>query len=182
MKGMSAAFVTVIAEDTKKCYKWRIYIVKFWTRPPPGFKFFQFHAVFGKFWQNRMLVLPLESWRPLLGEILVQPLVTLSWPEQCCRVDFWLGVQVPLFLSMGEYCIQLVSLTDLKFNCMALLAMTAHSASQSSMSTSKISVHKNRNNTSYNNDHSLISKTLFTIIARNVANFLWQRRVTPHRL
>ena len=25
---------------------------------PPGSKFFQFHAVFGKIWQNRMLVLP----------------------------------------------------------------------------------------------------------------------------
>ena len=26
--------------------------------PPPQSKFFQFHAVFGKFWQNRMLVPP----------------------------------------------------------------------------------------------------------------------------
>ena len=41
--------------------QWRIYIVKFWTRPPPppwGSKFFQFHAVFGKFWRNRMLAPP----------------------------------------------------------------------------------------------------------------------------
>ena len=30
---------------------------------PPGSKFFQFHAVFGKFWQNHMLA-------PPLGEIL----------------------------------------------------------------------------------------------------------------
>ena len=51
--------------------QWRIYIVKFWTRAPPGSKFFQFHAVFGKIWQNRM---SLESWRPLLGEILDPPL------------------------------------------------------------------------------------------------------------
>ena len=36
----------------------RIYIVKFWTRPPPQSKFFQFHAVFGKFWQNCMLAPP----------------------------------------------------------------------------------------------------------------------------
>ena len=36
--------------------------------------FFQFHAVFGKIWQNRMLVPPLGSWRPLLGEILDPPL------------------------------------------------------------------------------------------------------------
>ena len=29
------------------------------ARPPPrGSKFFQFHAVFGKFWQNRMLAPP----------------------------------------------------------------------------------------------------------------------------
>ena len=40
--------------------QWRIYIVKFWTRPPPprGSKFFQFHAFFGKIWQNRMLAPP----------------------------------------------------------------------------------------------------------------------------
>ena len=31
---------------------------KIWTLPPPssGCKFLQFHAVFGKIWQNRMLV------------------------------------------------------------------------------------------------------------------------------
>ena len=58
----------------KKQHQWRIYIVKFWTRGPP--EFFQFHAVFGKIWQNRMLAPPLESWRPLLGEILDLPLNT----------------------------------------------------------------------------------------------------------
>ena len=40
---------------------------------PRGPKFFQFHAVFGKIWQNRMLAPP-GSWRPLLGEILDPPL------------------------------------------------------------------------------------------------------------
>ena len=37
--------------------QWRIYIVKFWTRAPlpPGVQILQFHAVFGKIWQNRML-------------------------------------------------------------------------------------------------------------------------------
>ena len=31
--------------------------------PPPAPKFFRFHAVFGKFWQNRMLAPPLgKSW------------------------------------------------------------------------------------------------------------------------
>ena len=41
---------------------------------PRGSKFFQFHAVFEKIWQNRML---LGSWRPLLGEILDPPLYTI---------------------------------------------------------------------------------------------------------
>ena len=45
------------------------------TRPPRGPRFFQFHAVFGKIWQNRMLAPPLGSWRPLLGEILDPPLI-----------------------------------------------------------------------------------------------------------
>ena len=56
--------------------QWRIYIVKFWTRAPPwGSKFFQFHAVFGNIWPNRVLAPPLGSWRPLLGEILDPPLM-----------------------------------------------------------------------------------------------------------
>ena len=41
--------------------------------PCQGPKFFQFHAVFGNFWQNRMLATP-GSWRPHLGEILDPPL------------------------------------------------------------------------------------------------------------
>ena len=32
-----------------------MYIVKFWMCPPPPSKFVQFHAVFGKIWQTRML-------------------------------------------------------------------------------------------------------------------------------
>ena len=45
--------------------QWQIYIVKFWTRPPTwGSKFFQFHAVFGKIWQNRMLAPPLGELAP----------------------------------------------------------------------------------------------------------------------
>ena len=39
-----------------KSVQWRIHIVKFWTPPPSGSKFFQLHAVFGEIWQNRMLV------------------------------------------------------------------------------------------------------------------------------
>ena len=42
-------------------------------RTPWGSKFFKFHAVFGKFWQNRMLAPPGEL-APLLGEILDPPL------------------------------------------------------------------------------------------------------------
>ena len=41
-----------------KSVQWRIHIVKFWTPPPSGSKFFQLHAVFGEIWQNRMLVPP----------------------------------------------------------------------------------------------------------------------------
>ena len=40
-----------------------------------GVKYFQFHAIFGKIWQNRMLAPP-EGWRPHLGEILDPPLCT----------------------------------------------------------------------------------------------------------
>ena len=45
--------------------------------PPPGSKFFQFHAFFGKIWKNHMLAPSPESWRPLLGEILDPPLIKL---------------------------------------------------------------------------------------------------------
>ena len=56
--------------------QWRIYIVKFWTRAPPGgpnsFNFMQFLGKFGKI----VCWCPLESWRPLLGEILDPPLAS----------------------------------------------------------------------------------------------------------
>ena len=43
-------------------YIYPIYTVKFWTHPPPsphsGSKFFYFHAIFGKFWQNPVLTTP----------------------------------------------------------------------------------------------------------------------------
>ena len=35
--------------------------------PPIGPKFSQFHAVFRKIWQNRMLAPPLEGWPPPTG-------------------------------------------------------------------------------------------------------------------
>ena len=49
-------------------------------KPPWGFKFFQFHAIFffWKFWPNRMLAPPREGWRPHLGEILDPPLFTVQ--------------------------------------------------------------------------------------------------------
>ena len=42
--------------------------------PPPGSKFFQFHAVFGKFWQNRMLAPPGGVGPPSSGK---------SWIRHC---------------------------------------------------------------------------------------------------
>ena len=51
--------------------------------PPWGSQIFQFHAVFGKFWQNCMLAPPLGSWRPLLGEILDPPLLSQLWVKFC---------------------------------------------------------------------------------------------------
>ena len=45
----------------KPCpYQWRIYIVKFWTRPPPPprFQILSISCSFGKIWQNRMLAPP----------------------------------------------------------------------------------------------------------------------------
>ena len=44
--------------------------------PLSGSKFFQFHAVFGKIWQNRMLAPPSRRVAPPhLGEILDMPLI-----------------------------------------------------------------------------------------------------------
>ena len=43
---------------------------------PWGPNFFQFHAVFGNIWQNRMLVYSFpQGWRLYLGEIQDLPLV-----------------------------------------------------------------------------------------------------------
>ena len=52
--------------------------------PPYGRKFPRFHAVFGKIWQNRMLVPRLESRCPLLQGILDPPLmrVPVEGPER----------------------------------------------------------------------------------------------------
>ena len=50
--------------------------------PPYGPKFSQFHAAFGKVWQNRMLTSkpppphPREGWRLLLWRILYPPMVS----------------------------------------------------------------------------------------------------------
>ena len=45
--------------------------------PPWVSKFFRFHTVLGKIWQNRVLATPhpLEGWRPHLDEILDPPLM-----------------------------------------------------------------------------------------------------------
>ena len=44
-------------------------------------------AVFGKFWQNRMLVPALEGWRPHLGEILDPPLIVVQKIIKANRKD-----------------------------------------------------------------------------------------------
>ena len=58
-------------------YKWRIWGGPTRCVPPYDPKFSQFHAVFQKFWQNRMLAPPLEGRRPLLQGILDQALITV---------------------------------------------------------------------------------------------------------
>ena len=79
-------------------YQWRIYVVKFWTRapPPPGSKFFQFHAVFGKIWQNRMLAPPWRvgaPWRVSSGK---------SWIRHCIPMGLgYSGVRVSGGRALG---------------------------------------------------------------------------------
>ena len=56
-----------------------IYIVKYWTPPhhprPNSFNFMQF---WGEIWQNRMLVPPLEGWRPTSGKSWIRHCVALN--------------------------------------------------------------------------------------------------------
>ena len=72
--------------------------------PPWGSKFFQFHAIFEKIWQNRMLVPP-RSWRPLLGEILDPPLWKLSFQDWHILLHVVFFGQIPatyIFLEKNE--------------------------------------------------------------------------------
>ena len=71
-------------------YQWRIYIVKLWTRAPPwGSKFFQFHAVFGKFWQNRMLA-------PLPRGVGAPPRRNPgSATAYCLQASSWHSIEMP---------------------------------------------------------------------------------------
>ena len=69
------------------------------ARPPWGSKFFRFHAVFGKNWQNRMLAPPPGSWRPLLGEILDPPLARYllkAKKQECIPVGCVLSAAVAM--------------------------------------------------------------------------------------
>ena len=50
------------------------------VRPPWGSKFFQFHAVFGKFWQNRMLAPPWGVGAPSSGK---------SWIRHCYKIGLF---------------------------------------------------------------------------------------------
>ena len=59
--------------------QWRIYIVKFWTRPPPPGV--QILSISCSFWENlakSYVGAPPGSWRPLLGEILDPPLSMIN--------------------------------------------------------------------------------------------------------
>ena len=74
------------------------------ARFPRGSKCFQFHAVFGKIWQNRMLAPPRESWRPLLGEILDPPLMSrvyarLEHEFLCFRTIATLNISITFQLT-----------------------------------------------------------------------------------
>ena len=50
------------------------------TRPPPlGSKFFRFHAVFGKFWQNRMFAPPRGVGAPSSGKSWIRHWKRFHW-------------------------------------------------------------------------------------------------------
>ena len=69
---LSYEFVLLSDQNSSQ---WRIYIVKFWTHAPPQV---QILSISCSFWENlakSYVGAPLESWRPLLGEILDPPLV-----------------------------------------------------------------------------------------------------------
>ena len=86
--------------------QWWIYIVKFWTRPPPlpgG----QILSISCSFWGNlakSYVGAPLENWRPLLGEILDPPLkielvnnFNTKW-KSSWHIDYillWLTTNIP---------------------------------------------------------------------------------------
>ena len=79
--------------------------------PPPGPKFFQFHAVFGEIWQNRMLAPPWGVGTPSSGKSwirhwLVSPVWEILDPrEQSIRMmslPVWYHVLAGFFLSSGQ--------------------------------------------------------------------------------
>ena len=95
---------------------WWMYIVKFWMHTPSPWasKFFQFHAVFWRIWQNCVFMPPLEGSCPHLGEILDLPLLS---------VHFHAFNQVPLIainLKLHKEKRQLVSDTNCKHDVMQI--------------------------------------------------------------
>ena len=77
--------------------QWRIYIVKFWTRPPHpnSFNFMQFWGKFGK----------IVCWRPHLGEILDPPLIFMVRENSFYSTEMWRHWDIAsvMFLLVGNY-------------------------------------------------------------------------------
>ena len=110
-------------QETSKCYIQvvdgyiRASVSGGFRRPPPRRRFFRFHAVFGKIWQNRMFAPPPWELAPP-GEILDPPLSAKTsdvqmfcWPlgsqhglfftERKRRYCFQRRVSVILFITVG---------------------------------------------------------------------------------
>ena len=120
----------VVKRPTVAVAEWRFYIIKFWT--PRWSKFFQFHAVFGKFWQNRMLAPPHWVGAPTSGKSwirqglffsfsLIYSVTQLQHPlwilimkcyKRITLFSFW-GFSEDIFDSRFSYRYKYVSLTSM---------------------------------------------------------------------
>ena len=94
--------------------QWRIYIVKFWTRAPPGA---QILSISCSFWEilakSYVGAPPLESWRPLLGEILDPPLHSVSFHRLISSNSFLQRRRITIwYIEDGFYVIRNVTTPD----------------------------------------------------------------------